>query len=146
MLRMSDSSQPPETSSSISTSTSSATSANHQLSFSPQNDNGSITHNKNYPNLSPSNGRDDIQGDGSSSSELEEGEIIERGPPPLPLNNPISVVPTSSRRSRKPPPTTRPPLKDLPYAFPPDVEQSLQYRNSPIQPPFPSLYPHVPYR
>lgn len=146
---MSDPPQPPGTSASTSTSISALTNVKHQNSLFPRSNNGIIN-----SNFSPNNGKNDTQGDTSSSDELEEGEISERDLPPLPpLRKPIPLIPASSRRYRKPPygkpPPARPPLRDLPYSFPPDLEQSLsqrEYRDSPVEPPFPPLYPHLPFR
>jgi hypothetical protein len=104
--------------------------------------------------------QDELRETGSSSSELEEGEISERDlPPPPPTQKPIPVAAlasrdsTSSRRYRGPPPSY-PRIEDLSYAYPSDTEQSAslsEYRDSPfpIPPPplpFPLYYGHLPPR
>jgi hypothetical protein len=136
---MSDSPLPPGTSASTLALSSTSTTASHQVFFYPR----SSSRNES-PDFSPDLGKNNNQGDGSSSSELEEGEISERDIPPLKM--PVPLIPTSSRRYRKPP---RPPLRDLPYALPPDIEQPLshnKFRKTPVQQPFPLLHPHLPYR
>jgi hypothetical protein len=104
--------------------------------------------------------QDESRDTGSSSSELEEGEISERDlPPPPPVQRPIPVAakstrePISSRRYRKPP-STYPRIEDLPFAYPSDTEQSVSlsdYHNSPLPiplppPPLPPYYGHFPPR
>ena len=141
-----------------SASPSAATISNHQHSFYFQSDTARST-----PGLAI--GLDDKEQDeskdtGSSSSELEEGEISERDlPPPTPVQRPIPVAakssrePISSRRYRKPP-VSYPRIEDLPFAYPSDTEQSVSlsdYNNSPLPiplppPPLPAYYGHFPPR
>lgn len=104
--------------------------------------------------------QDESRDTGSSSSELEEGEISERDlPPPPPVQRPIPVAamsslePISYRRYRKPP-ASYPRIEDLPFAYPSDTEQSVSlsdYNNSPLPiplppPPLPPYYGHSPPR
>src|SRR5438045_9657932 len=86
------------------TSTISSTNINHQLSLYPRTDNRN-----NISNASPNNIKSDDEGDGSSSSDLEEGEINERDLPPLPpRTKSLPVIPSSSLHYRKPITPTRP--------------------------------------
>jgi hypothetical protein len=136
---MSDSPLPPGTSASTLTLSSTSTTASHQVFFYPRSSNRNES-----PDFSLDLGKNNNQGDGSSSSELEEGEISERDIPPLKI--PVPLVPTSSQRYRKPP---RPLLRDLPYALPLDIEQSLshnKFRKTSVQQPFSLLHPHLPHR
>ena len=134
---------PPGTSTSISTSTTTTTSTNkyQQHSFDPRTNNGKST---STLSLGPSNnGQDDSKYDNSDCSELEEGEIIERDVPPIPISplpqppvsKPLPVHPPFSRRYRKPPPSTRQPIGSLPLR-----EQSSG------PPPSSPIFPRRPYR
>jgi len=136
---MSDSPLPPGTSASTLTVSSASTIASHQVFSYPRSSNRNQS-----PDFSPDLGKNNNQGDGSSSSELEEGEISERDIPPL--KKPVPIIPTSSRRYRKP---SQRPLRDLPYVLPPDIELSFshnKFRKTPVQEPFPLLHPHLPQR
>jgi len=97
--------------------------------------------------------QDDSRETGSSSSELEEGEISERDlPPPPPTQKPIPVAgqtsrePISSRRYRGPPSSY--PRSEYPaYAYPSDTEQSVSPFPIPqLQPPFPPYHGQFPPR
>jgi hypothetical protein len=101
--------------------------------------------------------QDESRDTGSSSSELEEGEISERDlPPPPPVQRPIPVAAKSSReaistRRYRKPPSSYPRIEDLPFAYPSDTEQSVSHQNSPFPippppPPLPPYYGHFPPR
>jgi hypothetical protein len=77
-----------------------------------------------FPTTNNDNIQEDDNDGGSTSSELEEGEISERDLPPL--SKPIPITPPrSTRRFRQPPP--RPPPKDITHAS--NAEQlNRQYR------------------
>jgi hypothetical protein len=143
-----------------SASPSAATISNHQHSFYFQSDTARST-----PGLAIGlddnlKEQDESRDTGSSSSELEEGEISERDlPPPPPVQRPIPVAamsslePISYRRYRKPP-ASYPRIEDLPFAYPSDTEQSVSlsdYNNSPLPiplppPPLPPYYGQFPPR
>ena len=77
---------------------------------------------------------EEVKDDGSGSSDLEEGEIVELPAPPATISN----RPPASRHYRKPPSSRAPPSRDVNYAFPADVEESYsKYRN-------PTMYPTPP--
>ena len=88
---------------------------------------------------------EDMNDDESDSSEIEEGEIIEKDPPPTPIvAKPESMHADPARRFRKEPPLHRlpiPPQRDLPYAVDPNFEQSQRQYNNTHTPPYYSTPP-----